>query len=147
MIRNKNDLLDMKEAYLKKIGEYSHMCLVCFGTGCTSSGCKKVRDALVEEEGKLEKRIGELNQIIGKAENQKKAREDLEKATAERKIKQEALKPLEEALEREKDRAKETEQKSAELARIRDELREYEALDRRRSDIAKAEKAQQQRKN
>ena len=49
MIRNKNDLLDMKEAYLKKIGEYSHMCLVCFGTGCTSSGCKKVRDALVEE--------------------------------------------------------------------------------------------------
>ena len=105
------------------------------------------RDALVEEEGKLEKRIGELNQIIGKAENQKKARENLEKATAEKKIKQEALKPLEEALEREKDRAKETEQKSAELARIRDELREYEALDRRRSDIAKAEKAQQQRKN
>ena len=49
MIRNKNDLLEMKEAYLKKIGEYSHMCLVCFGTGCTSSGCKKVRDALVEE--------------------------------------------------------------------------------------------------
>ena len=49
MIRSIADLKAMKEAYLEKMGQYEHMCMVCYGTGCVSSGCKRVRDALVEE--------------------------------------------------------------------------------------------------
>ena len=49
MIRSIADLQQMKETYLEKMGQYSHLCMVCYGTGCMSSGCKNVRDALVEE--------------------------------------------------------------------------------------------------
>ena len=49
MIRSIEDLKHMKEAYLEKMGQYSHLCMVCYGTGCMSSGCKDVRDAMVEE--------------------------------------------------------------------------------------------------
>ena len=49
MIRSIADLQNMKEAYLEKMGKYSHLAMVCFGTGCMSSGCKNVRDALIEE--------------------------------------------------------------------------------------------------
>ena len=41
MIRSIADLQQMKEAYLEKMGQYSHLCMVCYGTGCMSSGCKK----------------------------------------------------------------------------------------------------------
>ena len=44
MIRSIEDLKHMKEAYLEKMGQYSHLCMVCYGTGCMSSGCKDVRD-------------------------------------------------------------------------------------------------------
>ena len=43
MIRSIEDLKHMKEAYLEKMGQYSHLCMVCYGTGCMSSGCKDVR--------------------------------------------------------------------------------------------------------
>ena len=43
MIRSIADLQNMKEAYLEKMGKYSHLAMVCFGTGCMSSGCKNVR--------------------------------------------------------------------------------------------------------
>ena len=49
MIRSIADLQQMKEAYLEKMGQYIHLCMVCYGTGCMSSGCKNVRDAMVEE--------------------------------------------------------------------------------------------------
>ena len=49
MIRSIADLQQMKQTYLEKMGQYSHLCMVCYGTGCMSSGCKNVRDALVEE--------------------------------------------------------------------------------------------------
>ena len=49
MIRSIEDLKHMKEAYLEKMGQYSHLCMVCYGTGCMSSGCKDVRDAMVED--------------------------------------------------------------------------------------------------
>ena len=49
MIRRIADLQQMKEAYLEKMGQYTHLCMVCYGTGCMSSGCKNVRDAMVEE--------------------------------------------------------------------------------------------------
>ena len=39
MIRSIADLQQMKEAYLEKMGQYSHLCMVCYGTGCMSSGC------------------------------------------------------------------------------------------------------------
>ena len=108
---------------------------------------KEQQSVLLAAERELEKQIEGLNQIIGKAENQKKAREDLEKATKEKGKKQDELRPLEDALQKEKDRANETEQKAAELSRLRNELKEYEALDERRAEIAKAEKAQRQNNN
>ena len=49
MIRSIADLQAMKEAYQEKIGQYDYLALVCYGTGCVSSGCKAVRDAMVEE--------------------------------------------------------------------------------------------------
>ena len=49
MIRSIADLQQMMEAYLEKMGQYTHLCMVCYGTGCMSSGCKNVRDAMVEE--------------------------------------------------------------------------------------------------
>ena len=49
MIRSIADLDRMKEAYLEKMGKYEHLVLVCYSTGCISSGCKAVRDAMVEE--------------------------------------------------------------------------------------------------
>ncbi len=48
MIRSIDDLKRMKEAYLDKMGQYEHLALVCYSTGCISSGCKAVRDAMVE---------------------------------------------------------------------------------------------------
>ena len=42
MIRSIADLQQMKEAYLEKMGQYSHLCMVCYGTGCMSSGSKNV---------------------------------------------------------------------------------------------------------
>ena len=49
MIRSVADLQKMKDAYLEKMGKYERICMVCYGTGCISSGCKDVRDALVAE--------------------------------------------------------------------------------------------------
>ena len=49
MIKSIADLQSMKELYQEKMGQYKHLAMVCYGTGCMSSGCKDVRDALVEE--------------------------------------------------------------------------------------------------
>ena len=49
MIRSIADLQLMKDAYLDKMGQYKYLALVCYSTGCISSGCKAVRDAMVEE--------------------------------------------------------------------------------------------------
>ena len=49
MIKCAEDLLRMKEAYMAKMGQYKYLALVCYSTGCISSGCKAVRDAMVEE--------------------------------------------------------------------------------------------------
>lgn len=49
MIKSIADLKTIKKAYRAKMGKYKYQALVCFGTGCTSAGCKEVRDALVEE--------------------------------------------------------------------------------------------------
>ena len=49
MIRTIDDLQRMKESYLARMGQYKYLALVCYSTGCLSSGCKAVRDAMVEE--------------------------------------------------------------------------------------------------
>ncbi len=49
MIKSIADLKNVKKTYREKMGKYKYQALVCFGTGCTSAGCKEVRDALVEE--------------------------------------------------------------------------------------------------
>ena len=48
MIRSIADLQTMKVEYEEKMGQYSHLCMICYGTGCMSSGCKDVRDAMVD---------------------------------------------------------------------------------------------------
>ena len=103
---------------------------------------EETRKNLAAEEGRYEKRIGELNQELGKAETQKNAKADREKALQEREAKKEEKKRLEEALEAEQSREPETERKSGELALIRNELQEYEKLDGIQSGLAKAESGQ-----
>jgi len=49
MIRSMEDLARMKAAYQEKMGKYKYLALVCYSTGCISSGCKAVRDAMVQE--------------------------------------------------------------------------------------------------
>ena len=49
MINSIQDLQSIKTAYEEKMGKYKYQALVCFGTGCTSSGCKAIRDTLLEE--------------------------------------------------------------------------------------------------
>jgi len=53
-------LKKMKEDYLAMIGQYQHLALVCYGTGCVSANCADVRNALVDE---LEKR-GLTDQVL-----------------------------------------------------------------------------------
>lgn len=53
-VRKQEDLLRIKEEYLKKQHSYKYQVLVCGGAGCISSNCGEVRDALikaVEEHG------------------------------------------------------------------------------------------------
>ena len=49
MISSIQDLSTIKAAYEEKMGRYKYQALVCFGTGCTSSGCKDIRDTLLQE--------------------------------------------------------------------------------------------------
>ena len=98
-----------------------------------------LRDRLADEEKALEEQIGALDRMIGRAENQRKAkanREAARKALEERTGRRQALA---EALETEKGREPETEKKSGELTLIRDEMPEYETLERKQAELAGAE--------
>ena len=95
-----------------------------------------------EESRQLEEQIGELNRIIGKAENQKKAKADLETAQKELEEKNGQKKTLEAALEAEKACIPATEKMNADLTVIRDEMQEYAALDRRHGELLAAETKQ-----
>ncbi len=48
-IRTVKDLDLVKKEYLKKEEQLKHRLLLCSGSGCVSSGCKEVRDALINE--------------------------------------------------------------------------------------------------
>ncbi len=97
------------------------------------------------EEKRLEERIGELNRILGIAGQQRKAAADREAALQELTGMQEKHGALLAALNAEKARGPETEQKAAALAGIREEMAEYENLDRQRRDIFRAEEEQKDR--
>ena len=99
----------------------------------------ETRRAAGEEEADLDRRIGELDRIIGKAENQQKARRDRESAKAALAENKGKMQPLADALAAETARQPETERKGAELIRLREEMQEYRELDRRRAEIAAAE--------
>ena len=91
----------------------------------------------IEQEGKeIEERLGEVNRIIGKAEERQKAREGLEKAQAEKAEKQGEEAGLRAALAEQEDRQDSTERMIAEADRLAGELKEYEALELQRQEYA-----------
>ena len=47
-VRKQEDLLRIKEEYLRQQLSYRRQVLVCGGAGCISSNCGEVRDALVK---------------------------------------------------------------------------------------------------
>ncbi len=49
MIKNIKDLNDIKKAYLEKTDKYKYRVLVCGGSGCVSSNCAEVKNALIDE--------------------------------------------------------------------------------------------------
>ena len=95
-----------------------------------------------EEEQALNDRIGELDRLIGKAESQKKAKDDREaalKALEEKKAEQETLNA---ALEAQKALEPETERKAALAAGLGEELKEYDALEERKKEFRRIGKEQ-----
>ena len=99
-----------------------------------------LQQAAAEEEKRLEDRIGELNILLGRAQGQQKAREDLEAARKEQAEKTAQEKPLAAALAAEQARIPETEKITAERSRILEELQEYILLDRKEEALAEAER-------
>ena len=47
-VKNRDDLLNIKEEYLRRQKSYRRQVLVCGGAGCISSNCGEVRDALIK---------------------------------------------------------------------------------------------------
>ena len=97
-------------------------------------------ESISAEEAELERQAGELDRLIGKAEEQEKAKKVLETTGKEREAKAAELERRKQDLEREKAGTQETEQKTTELAKIREELQEYEKLDRQKAGIAEGER-------
>ena len=104
-----------------------------------------LQEKMSEEEKKLEERIGELNQLLGKAEGQKKARETRETAMDALKEKSEQLGPLKERFEAEKSREPETQQLVTRRAQIQEEMPEYENLEKDFAKLSEDEKKQKKK--
>ena len=100
---------------------------------------------IAEEEKQLEDRIGELNRMIGRAENQKKAKADREAAYQALEGKKREQAGLQAALLEQENREPETERKSADAARMGDELKEYDELDRQREEYRRIARIQEKR--
>ncbi len=103
----------------------------------------RLHQEIAGEDRKLEERIGELNQQLGRAQSQQRARADLEAAQKEILAKKEQKKALDAALEAEMALVPDTERKAAEHARILEELQEYDRMDRKRYALAEAERKQE----
>jgi NADH-quinone oxidoreductase subunit F len=52
-IKNRDDLLSVREAFVGSLKDKKHQIIVCSGAGCISSNCHAVRDALVSYLGEL----------------------------------------------------------------------------------------------
>lgn len=106
----------------------------------------KLLEDIQGEEKQLGDRIGELNRLIGKAEERRKAAAGLE---ADRKELAERL-PLREtlakALEEQEARVPETEKLAAEAAGLEAELQEYDDLDRQRKQYTETAREQERKK-
>ncbi|UWG95657.1 FAD-dependent oxidoreductase [Dehalobacter sp. DCM] len=48
-IKNRNDLIQVKDTFLQKVQSVAYRLLICSGTGCTSANCAAVKDALIKE--------------------------------------------------------------------------------------------------
>lgn len=83
-------------------------------------------EALGEELRLLEEELARVNSRIGKAEEQKKARENLEQLRREEQENQELLKEREEAFHREEEKKNRQEEIKKESALLERELQEYE---------------------
>ena len=102
------------------------------------------RDGKEEETAEAElagmnRRAEELTRRLTRAEEQRKARTEIEAARMERTAKEAEKDALEAAVARENSRAGELEEKTAETARIRDELPAYRQAEIRRAEIASEE--------
>ena len=102
------------------------------------------RDGKEEETAEAElagmnRRAEELTRRLTRAEEQRKARTEIEAARMERTAKEAEKDALEAAVARESSRAGELEEKTAETARIRDELPAYRQAEIRRAEIASEE--------
>jgi len=102
---------------------------------------------VIGEEEALEKRIAELNQLIGAAEKQQIAKEGREKARQSLEGKTEEQKKLQAELAEQEQQEPETGKKIAETELLGKELPEYDALDQLRKDYSKTERKQAEKKN
>ena len=98
--------------------------------------------SIQKKEKQLEEQIGILDQIIGKAESQQKAKTDREKALNELEDKKAQEITLKEALTREMANNPETEEKNRQLTLIRNEMDEYAQLDRKQRELGETGKKQ-----
>ena len=105
-----------------------------------------LRTEIAAGEAELEQRIGELNRMIGIAENQRKARENREKALERLREKTEEQKKLKAALDEQEALEPETERKIAEADRLGRELGEYDALDLLKKTLQQVRKTQDAKK-
>ena len=99
----------------------------------------KEEETAEEELAGMNRRAEELTRRLTRAEEQRKARTEIEAARMERTAKEAEKDALEAAVAREKGRTKELEEKTAETARIRDELPAYRQAEIRRAEIASEE--------
>jgi len=102
-----------------------------------------LRNTLIEAEKGLENRIGDLNQLIGKAENQKKARQDRETALKALREKEEEQGILQTALREQEAMEPETEKKIAEATALGETMKEYDLLEQQRQEFQHIAKKQQ----
>lgn len=106
---------------------------------------ENIVEGVAEEEKNLEKKIGELNRVIGKAEAQANAKDDILKYTKELEEKTILLSTLKNSFETEKRKEPETEAKTTLLRRIVEETPEYAKLDEKETEIREAEEKQQKK--
>ncbi len=106
---------------------------------------RKTQRAIESEMKENSDRLGEVNRIIGKAEERRKAREGRTRAETERNGRQAGRTALKNALEEQEARQAETEKKIAEAERLAAEMKEYDELEKQRQAFRQTETEQYRR--